>query len=151
MIPIPYLPKAKAVTLQRCIETTARETGYDEHAVLIIMSRFWEALADEVSKGREVRIPGFGMFAPTLIQNRGGAGNPRGGDPTPRCKPTFAPTSAFRQQVAYGAPPSKLGNHAVKNYNRNHMRRDDGGRVFTAQQKLREKIEASLGYARVGV
>ena len=148
MIPIPYLPKLKAVPLQRAIEKTARETGYSEHTVLNMMSTFWEALADEVTRGHEVRIPGFGMFAPVLISAKGVKGNPMGNDPTRRCKPMFAPTRAFRQQVAFGAPPSLNGRHAMDNYHRNHTGKDDGARVFTAQQSLRDKIERQLAGAR---
>lgn len=144
-IPIPYLPKAQAVNTQLMVERASELTGVDEHTVLIVMSGLSEATVDLVSHGKEVRWPAFGMFCPALVKQM------RGPVKHPHCKPVFAPTRAFRQQVALGAPPCDDGNKALRRYNKNHVRslaNDDGSRAFTAHASFRQQVEAQLAHSR---
>ena len=137
MIPIPNLPREKAVPLKNVLERTAAEAGVSEHVAFAIMSHLVEAIADEVTKGRCVRIPGFGMFAPVAVDIS------RSNHKMPRCRPVFSPTRAFRQQVMWGAPPNQEGKKAVARYRKSHVvspANDNGVRVFTAQKSLRDRV-----------
>lgn len=143
MIPIPSMQKSVAKPLQRCIETTAREMGCDEVKVARILSRFWEAVADEMTHGHAVRIPSFGVFAPFLMSLKR---RKQSGDLRPRCVPVFQPYESLRHQVMIGAPVSREGNRIVEQVEKNR-RRDKGRRVFTGQRWFREKLEAAFSDA----
>lgn len=141
MIPIPRMPREQALPLKRVIEATANDLGMSEHDVFCTLSRLLEGIADEVTKGREVRIPGFGMFAPVAVDLS------RSNYKIPRCVPRFAPTRSFRQQVMFGAPPNESGKKAMKLYNKHHVTspaNDDGARVFSAQARMRRDVLAQI-------
>ena len=60
MIRIPFLSRtADGQPLQRCIDKAASRGGMGADAVVQVMSLFLEAIADELAKGRAVRIPGW--------------------------------------------------------------------------------------------
>lgn len=147
MIPIPFIPKAQAVNTQIMIEDASALTGLDEHTLLIAMSGLSEATANLVAHGKSVRWPAFGIYSPLLVtQMRRGATSKH-----PHCKPAFAPTKSFRQQVALGAPPCDDGNKDFARYNKNHVRslaNDDGSRAFTAHASFRQQVEAQLAHSR---
>lgn len=141
MIGIPSLPREKAIPLKRVIEATATELGMSEHNVFLVMTHLFEGIADEVTKGNELRIPGFGMFAPVAVNIR------KSPCKTPRCRPQFAPTKSFRQQVMFGAPPNASGGKAIKLYEKNHITspaRDSGARVFSTMDKVRREVLAQV-------
>lgn len=141
MIPIPRMPREHALPLKRVIEATANDLGMSEHDVFCVMSRLLEGVADEVTKGREVRIPGFGMFAPVAVDLS------RSNYKIPRCVPRFAATRAFRQQVMFGAPPNASGKKAMLGYDKRHTTspaNDDGTRVFSAQARMRRDILSQI-------
>ena len=145
---IPFLSKAESGrSLQRCLDFAAEETGYDTFAVTIMLSSFLEALAGEVAMGRGVLIPGFGRFAPEPLPERY---LKTSRDKTPRCRPTFAASRGFRNQVRLGAHPSDVEIKRKRRYEKNHSDRNrgKGQRVWSSQQALREHIHAQLGYAR---
>ncbi len=148
MISIPFLSEAAdGVPLQRCLDQAAERSGVDVYTMALAMSYFIEAIADEVTHGRSVRVPGFGLFAPVPIPD---LHLRMSRDTSPRCKPVFLPSRGFRAQVASGAAPSDIEAKRAKQFRKNHAgcRAGDSVRVFTAQQAFREQVEAQLAGAR---
>lgn len=143
---IPFLPDARSADpLRRIVQSTAAQTGLSPHHVAVLASRFWEAVADEVSKGRAVTLPGFGAIFPVtrMACARG----------TKTKKTTtvvrFSAARGFREQVRFGAPPSDAGRRSYRKHMQNHAL---GGpdsrcseRTFTATRAFRQAIEAQLG------
>lgn len=148
MISIPHHSNSDhGAPLQRAIDSTAVETGLDVVTVALTMSYLLEGIADEVSRGRSVRVPGFGMFSPVVMSERH---RRMSRDPTPRCKPMFSASRTFRQQVAVSAPPSEVETKRFKKHQKNHNDHHDGdcARVFTAMESMRQQILAQLAGAR---
>ncbi len=144
-IRLPFLAKAEqSLPLQRAIDLAATKVGLSQYSMAIAMSYFFEKLADEVARGRVVRVPGFGVFAPVLderpqyLARRGG----------PRCVPRFSAAKGFRQEVMLSAPPSRAGKIALKAHSSNHRvsgQRYTSARVFTSMHAVRDQISAQLG------
>ena len=90
MVRIPFLSKsADRESLARCLDLAAERSGVGADAAVQVMSLFFEAVADELTKGRVVRVPGFGIFVPAPIPERHRRASR---NPTPRCKPYFSPS-----------------------------------------------------------
>lgn len=145
MIRIPFNSKSeKAQPLQSVIKSTAQETGLDQHTVAIAMSWFLEGIADEVSMGRVVRIPGFGVWAPWLVRHPAALAR----DPSPRCTVKFSPSRCFAQQVRWSAPASAAGTRALTRHRRSHSvgSKPDraSARTWTAMRAFRASIEAQM-------
>lgn len=143
MICIPYLSKAAdRVSLQRCIDTAAERSGVGADGVVVVMSLFLESIADELTKGRVVRIPGFGVFVPAPIpeRHRRMSRNLR-----PRCKPVFSPSRGFRSQVALGLGPQPDIIRTLAQHRKNHAGTTSTHRVFSAMEAMRQQVSAQLG------
>lgn len=148
IIKIPYLSNSEhGAPLQRCVDRAAEESGLDAYGVLVAMSYFLEAVADEVSMGRSVSIPGFGLFAPVPMPERH---RRMSRDPSPRSKPVFSPSRGFRQQVRFGAPPNEVEAKRLRQHAKNHAdeSQNPSARVFTAMEAVRDQVAAQLGRAR---
>lgn len=137
MIRLPFLHRHRAVPLKKCIEMTARDSGYSEPEVARIMTYFLESIADEVSKGRAISIPGFGMFVQTCIRwNR-----------KTLYRPGFIPARGFRNQVRLGLRPDAVTTKAKQTYKDNQtgaLDKEKGDRTFTVMQRFRDSISAQL-------
>ncbi|MFN3242966.1 MAG: HU family DNA-binding protein [Planctomycetota bacterium] len=145
---IPFLSRTEdGKPLQDAIDFAAERTACDSVAVAQVMSLFFEAIADEVSRGKVVRIPGFGIFAPVAVSERD---RRMSRDLTPRCKPAFSPSRGFRQQVRYGAPPNASGAERLKRFDKNHSSTKGRGapRVWAAMEAMRDQIDAQLARTR---
>ena len=60
---IPYAAKSqRAAPVMACVEKAAREMECPEERIAHTMNILFEELANQMSLGRLVRIPGFGMF-----------------------------------------------------------------------------------------
>lgn len=144
-IRVPFLAKAEqSLPLQRAIDLAATKVGLSQYSMAIAMTFLLEQIADEVARGHVVRIPGFGMFAPSLderpqyLARRGG----------PRCVPRFSPSKGWQQEVMLRAPPSRMGKAALKVHRSNHRvteGRFGSERIFTAMHAIRDQISAQLG------
>ena len=148
IVRIPFLSRSEdGQALQRCIDHAAERSALDSVAVAQVMSLFLEAIADEVSRGKIVRLPGFGMFAPEAIPERH---RKMSRDPTPRCKPVFVPSRGFRAQVGAGALTSSTRELRLKRYRKNHSSAQGRGapRVFMAMEAMRQQIDAQLAQSR---
>lgn len=142
---LPFFAKsADAQPLMQIIQSTAARHGCSHAEVGIMMTSFFEFLADEVSQGKAVTLPGFGKFAASLIERKCDLAR----DPTPRCKPEFSPAVGFIQQVRTCAPPTKSGKRKLDRHRRrNHPSSRPGksaARVFASSAAAREAIEAQL-------
>jgi nucleoid DNA-binding protein len=122
----------------------ADRSGLDVGSVAIAMSWFLEAVADELTKGRCVRIPGFGLFGPAPIPERH---RRMSRDLTPRCKPVFSPSRGLRDQVAMGLGPVPQIVAKLTRHQNNHAcgSKGHGRRVFTAMAAFRQQISSQLG------
>lgn len=137
MVKIPSLKNGRAEPLRRCIEKTAAESGFSQGEVTWIMTFFLTAIADEVTKGRAVSIPGFGLFAQTRLHSfaRGTT-----------WRPWFIPANAFRQQVRLGTRPDEDVRKQTLGYSRNNARgTDPGTRPASALALLRATVSKQLG------
>jgi len=145
LIKVPFLAKSEqGLPLQRALDFAASKIGVSPYTMAMAATYFFEQLADEVARGRVVRVPGFGVFAPCLderpqyLARRGG----------PRCVPRFSPARGFRMEVMLSAPPSRAGKTALKAHSSNHRVSDQrytSARVFTAMHAIRDQISAQLG------
>lgn len=137
MIRLPYLHKHRATSLKTCIEKSAIESGFSAAEVVHVMTHFLTALADEVSKGRAVAIPGFGMFVQKRYPRRAHRRYFR---------PVFLPAKAFKQQAQLGTPPVEVESRAALEYQRNNSRvGDKGERPFAILEKFREFVAQQVG------
>lgn len=135
MIRIPSLHRESAKPLKRCIELAANRTGHSEEQVVAVMTLFLEALADEVTKGRAVSIPGFGMFVQSGVQRFQKV----------RYRPNFIPSKPFRDQVTFGTRPLPEVRKAANGYSRNHARGgDSGARTFAVLERIRKAVTSQV-------
>lgn len=134
MIRIPYSKRRDAEPLKRCIEATALQFAMSEQQVALVMARFLEAIADEVTHGRAVVIPGFGMFTQARYKRNGW-----------HWRPAFYASKAYRDQTRFGTSPDPDGMRQRDLFIRNQSRRDEGKRTFMVLRRFRESIAAQLG------
>jgi nucleoid DNA-binding protein len=141
---IPFYPAGGADPLKRIVQNTAAHTGLSPQHVAVLASYFWEALADEVSKGRAVSIPGLGLFAPVSRAVRARGSDVKVASTVIR----FSASRGFREQVRFGAPPNETGRRRYKRHLKNHAL---GGpqyrcsqRAFTAAKAFREQVASQL-------
>ena len=143
MVRIPFLGKAAdRESLRRCLDFAAERSGVGADGVVCVMTLFLEAVADELTKGRAVRIPGFGIFVPAPIPERHRRSSR---NPTPRCKPVFSPSRGLRAQVALGVGPRAENIRILKRHRSNHANSTGARRVFSAMQALRQQVASQLG------
>lgn len=145
MIRIPFFARSEsAAPLNRVIELTAADACVRSIDVAVTMSYFLQHLVDEVSLGRTVSIPGFGAFAPWLLESSAALAR----DPTPRCHPKFSPSRCFINQVRLEAPHTDMGKRDLQQHRRHHSvgpRSDrSGSRTWTAMKAFRDSISAQL-------
>lgn len=148
MIRVPFCSRGdKLRALQDVLDATARDTGYSSYEVARLMSFFIENVADEVTRGHVIRLPGFGLFGPWLDQRKWVLA--RWHPIHPVCRPVFVASRGFRQQVRYGSLPDPAAKQAIERARRNHSigSRPDKqhSRVFTAQAAFRAQIERQMG------
>lgn len=147
MIRIPSGTKeSKNEALSRVVAMSAAKSGYDEYTVAMVFSWCLQQIADEVSKGRAVQLPGFGAFFP-LPDKR-----PRYRDHVRRCRVRFHASVGFQQQVKLCAPPQDTIERKWRIYRTNHSAGDrvagHGSRVFTSMDAFRQSISAQFAHAR---
>lgn len=108
MVRIPQMREKDGRGLKACIERAAQETGTSEFLAARIITHFLEEVTEQVAHGRDVSVPGFGMFAPLLWV-------PRKPGVMPRMYPGFSGSRAFRNLVELHCPltdaPRKLRCH----------------------------------------
>ncbi len=143
MVKLPFLGKAAdRESLRRCLDLAAERSGVGADGVVRVMSQFLEAIADELTKGRCVRIPGFGVFVPAPIPERH---RRMSRNTSARCKPVFSPSRGLRAQVAMGLGPRPENLRILKRHRSNHSNATGSQRVFTAMAALRQQVAAQLG------
>jgi nucleoid DNA-binding protein len=143
---MPFLPDARSADpLRRIVHDVAARSGLSPQQAAVILSRCWEGIAEEVSKGRAVTLPGFGALFPVTrsVCARG-----------TKTKVTqtvvrFSAARGFREQVRHGAPPNEKGRRRYVRHMRNHAL---GGpdhrcseRTFMAARAFRDAIASQLG------
>lgn len=144
-IPYASTPKGYEQPLYKVVERAAANSGRTKYEIAIVMSHFLEALVDEVTKGRAVSIPGFGIFAPIVTHSHFRRGTPALRD---KPRPKFYPSRAFTQQVLWGSPPAPLAERQFQKFRENHhpSSRPEriGSRTTFAMRGWRDRIAAQL-------
>lgn len=142
---IPYLSsREQAQPLNNVIDYAARRSGLDDYKVTRVLTFLLEGITDEVSLGRTVRFPGFGVFCAVLDERRQYKNHRTG----PVCHPKFSASKGFRAQVMTTAPCSRRGKNDLATHRRNHsvsLHRYSSRRVFTSMAFIREEIARQLG------
>jgi nucleoid DNA-binding protein len=143
MIRVPFLSKsADRESLARCLDLAAERSGVGADAVVQVITLFFEGMADELTKGRAVRIPGWGLYVPAPIPERH---RRMSRNPAARTKPVFSPSRGLRAQVALGVGPRPENIRILKRHRNNHANSTGTRRVFSAMQALRQQVAAQLG------
>jgi nucleoid DNA-binding protein len=146
MLKVPWMG-SKGDPLRRVLSNAADRACMLEYDAAILFSFIVEELAEEVSAGRSVRIPGFGMFsAHAKCIGRG----PRKG--TWISRPRFFPARGFDHQVQEMCPIDSLRKQGNDYYVRNHWtgpitdddRKYAKARTRKAQRAWRAQIESQL-------
>lgn len=142
---IPFLSdRAQALPLQDIIDFIALETGIDTYRASRMVSFFLEGIADQLSMGKTVRLPGFGIFAP-FLDDRPQYCTRR---PGPVCLPKFSAAKGFRAQVMTSAPANQAGKRDLENHRRSHSVSEENysaRRVFQSMAYFRRDIARQLG------
>lgn len=119
----------------RCIEKAAVNSGVSEELTVLVMTHFLESIADEVTKGRAVTIPGFGMFVQVVRRWMGKS----------LYRPGFLPAVPFRNQVKFGTRPLEDVTLQKRRFCKNHARGgDNGSRTFDVMKTIRDRVTAQL-------
>lgn len=135
MIRLPLAHRKSAEPVKRCIEMAANRSGHSEEQVVAIMTLFLECVADEVTKGRAVSIPGFGMFVQSSAFRCGKLS----------FRPNFIPARPFRDQIKFGTRPVHEVKKAAITYSRNNARGgDSGSRAFAVLKRIRDTVTAQV-------
>ena len=109
---IPYLHGQEAEPLQEAIGVAADASGVHPALVAVIVSHVLEEIAEEVSRGTVVRIPGFGMFATkTYPPAYNGLG---------RAIPAFSASRGFRNLTNLQSSRSSANDKALRSHRANH-------------------------------
>lgn len=102
---IPYLNKEEDhAPIRDCVVRAAKSAGIEPALMALSMAHFFEAIADQVSMKRVVRIPGFGCFGPKTRFRR--VTSRLLGD-LPCAYPAFVPSSAFKLEVRMRVRPAR--------------------------------------------
>jgi hypothetical protein len=136
-VKMPFMSKsAKMEPLQRCLTHAAKNMGVNEFFVATLMSHFLEQIAEEVSQGHSVNIPGFGIFYPYAYHPKWDTA------PPPFCVPSFAPSAAYRAQCKAECPLEAGWTHAQRSKTRSNMtasrERMKNRRVGRAMTQIRQ-------------
>jgi len=113
-IKIPFNSKSEqSLPLRRALTYSADQMCMGQYQAAMVLTFFIRGVADEVSWGRVVRIPGLGMFGPWRWAS------PKKGLPD-IATPRFIPARPFRNQVRHMCPPDRTQNEALETYRRSH-------------------------------
>lgn len=120
------------------IDRAARESGMTDDQVLLCLTHIFESIADHVSRGGILTIPGFGKFAAVFIKHYRNR--------PPSMLPRFSPSVGFLQQTRLCAPQSTRGNTALQYHKSNHhlSTRRPSARVLNAAASIRDSIRAQM-------
>ena len=148
MVRVPFSGKSEAgQPLLRCVRRAALETGLTDFQVAMVVSFFFEELANEVGAGRVVRVPGIGAFGALLWRPR------HGPDAPAYAYPAFSGSDAFRQQVKWECPADGAADRTLRRHRQSrHPSGADGRqsrRTRSAMRAFRERVRAQarrLGY-----
>lgn len=138
-IRIRNLTRHDAEGLATVIEDSARAAGIGDHEMLRISTHLFEALADHISRGRIIAIPGFGKFAAVYIKHfrcRAGVMRAR-----------FSPSAPLMNLVRICCPMSTRGNKVLKTHEKNHhnVSAAPRARPDNAFQSIRHSIKVQMG------
>jgi hypothetical protein len=138
-IRIPTLTREHAAGLEAVIEDAARAAGISDHEMLRITTHLFDAMADNMSRGTIITVPGFGKFAAVYIKHfRKRAGLMRA---------RFSPSASLVNQVRLCCPISTKGNRALKSHEKNHhnVSAAPSARPIGATEHIRRSIAAQMG------
>lgn len=136
---IPFYSKSEnSAPFQRALSLAASRSGVSPHTAAYVLTHLFEQIALEVSKGRVVRIPGFGCFGPWLDERKFVVAK----NGAPVVRPAFAASRGFQQEVRHTCPPNRAGKKSLTRYRRSHS---PGGH---AERSARTVLSAMLAWRR---
>ena len=140
---IPFLPKAEhAKPLKKVIGYVAEKMRVSPYLVAEVMTYFLEGIADQVSLGYVVRLPGFGIFGPWLWESKK--------DGKQSVYPRFVAARPFRLQVRSICDLPKAKNDVLARSQRSHhpsSRRDKPlSQTWKAMDAFRRQLRQQAGY-----
>ncbi len=125
-----------ALALDEAIRAAAHAMGISPGMSAMIASNLFEQLAVQLSKGRSVRITGFGMFSCRWFHPRS---LPHG-----IAVPTFAPARGLRQEIRSCVMNAMTNDEQIRRYRKRHrvgsIPLKSAQRTWTAQQEERRRI-----------
>lgn len=150
MLNFPHYPKSeKLASYNRVLRYAAKGTASTVERVAVSMSYVFEAIAVELSQGRVVRLPGFGMFGVGVRVNQKKSRRRDG----KYCYPAFFGSQALRNETAM-ADVERADLKSSHTYRCHHTRcygKPVTYRVFQHQEQIRRSIhrqEKALGYGK---
>jgi len=139
MLRIPFAPNQEsAAGLREVIKRTARSIGLNEFQVAMVVSHFFDSLADAVGRGEIVTIPTLGKFSPWAWKQKFG-------DQREFVVPRFIPARSFSKKVRLECLVSNACNRVAENYRKNNTNTSGmmtSARTFTAMKAFRERLVA---------
>lgn len=118
---------------QRCVSYASEQMGVSDYHTITLLSHFLEKVGDELSAGRCVVLPRWGLFGPRLWV-------PRKPGLSPICLPSFAPTPGFINQVSGECPTSCKGAVEFRTYSKK--------RCVPMRSRMGIRMRRSLGHMR---
>jgi hypothetical protein len=139
---VPFLSKAEhARPLQRVIAYGADKLGMSHYLAVKLATYLFEGVADEVSLGGVVRVPGFGVWGPWLWD---------GTDGRRAVYPRFVAARPFRLHVRCTAEPGQARNDVLRAFQRSHhpSSRPDkaGSRTWGVMRSWRDDVDRQAGF-----
>lgn len=134
---VPQRPESDpARALDEAIRAAAQALGISPGMSAMIASHLFEQIALQLSRGRMVRITGFGMFATRWFRP--------GHLPYGIAVPTFIPARGLRQEVRSCVMTSQVRDDQIRRYRKRHrvgsIPRRSSQRTWTAQGEERRQI-----------
>ena len=133
------IPATGCHCVRKCVEKGAQSIGVSEATFAVAMTYFLEELAAQVSVGRTVNVPGFGMFAAYTPKRQREK-------EIPVKVPAFSASRGFKREVMEQCLHNPTSQAELERHMKHHYpaARPDrkGVRVFTAQRQIRREIIA---------
>lgn len=155
-IRIPLATKKTDVrAFKTSIELACARSGVDEYTGTMFATHLLEEMANQLSRGRIVNIPAFGLFAPCVVNQNEAARNIRERRARKStCEVRFSPALPLRNQVRFGAPPIEANTVTLKKHRQNHHPSSRPSkahsRVWSAMERMRLDIAKQFAHVREG-
>ena len=132
--------------LNACVVRAANGTGISQQTAALVMSYFFEEMVEQMTKGRIVRIPGFGAFGPKIDASR--RAKRANGRPVPR--PSWSPSYGVYTQILHCCPTDTISSGQMRKHQQNHgpggtlTKRGQPSPPWEAQERFRARVREQI-------